>query len=145
MITLDELVEHKTWRDYKYTWQEELGKQFDEMVDSFLDFPPGTPQDYKDQQFARHLLWKLQDCRSFFVRLFMKGIVAYELDCLWVRLLPYITGDFPENISPLNKKLVKFSRGMFLIVQETTTKHDVPFDDLLKQTTKLISEVRNVL
>lgn len=126
---------------YIYAWQKELGERLDDMVDAFLDFPPDTPQEYQDEQFARHLLWHIGDARTYFVRLFRHGANAYELDCLWARLFPYLTGEYPEEISPFDGRLVDFSLTMLRITQDYIVG-SAPFDELMKWTQRAVAKVR---
>lgn len=129
---------------YKYVWEKNLGEFYDNMVDAFLGFPPNIPQDYRDQQFARHLLWSLMDLRNKFKRLFMKGIKPHDLQCIWIRLMPYVTGDVPENLSFLDKRLIFFSFKMYKITKELTMENTSDFDELMNKVVKAVRKTREM-
>lgn len=125
-------------------WQKILIEKVDEMVDAFLEFPPSVPKSFQDQQLARHLLWKILDRRSYFSRLFNQGAKPKDLVWLWERLFPYITGQYPGQISHDDEKLVRFSEEMFGIAKELVEKYGVNFDELMERIVMVVCEVREV-
>ena len=99
-------------------WEESLENELDDMVRTFLGFPKRYPEEYRDKQFARHLLWRIIDQRSRFVILFLKKADPKELSRFWIRLMPYIDGRFPEEVPQTDLKLAIFTGGMYKIIKD---------------------------
>lgn len=126
------------------SWQMGLIHELDEMVDSFLGFPASVPQTFRDYQLARHLLWKLSDNQRHFRRLLMKGIRPQDLDIFWLRLMPYITGDLSESLSPTSPKVIQLSLIMYDIVRDVVIDHRSNLDHLMDKVVEVIRSVRSI-
>ena len=131
-----------SWLIKTRTWQSEFCEQLDKMVISFLHFPDSVPQDYRDKQFARHLLWHLQDEDGMLSVIFLRGAMPFDFSNIWIHLMPFIDGRFSEHIRLNDKKLMRFSNKMFEITHDLIVFHITPFEELVEQVAELIQEIR---
>lgn len=141
---LDEYSSSTSWAAFIKKWKPEFCAQIDEMVSSFLSFPACIPQDFRDKQFARHLLWRIGDSHRAFAMLYMQGKTPADFDFLWKRLMPYVTGDLPEYISTIDPRLMSFSIQMHKIVQDYVMLNDSCFDELMEQIIEVMRTVREM-
>lgn len=138
----DDFKDSMSWTTEKLHIQLSFIQVLDELVDSFLEFPDSIPLNFRDKQFARHLLWRIGDEHKNINLLFKRGADPLELSTFWVHLMPYITGQFPESILPYDKALVFFSEKMYVIVHDLIAFHISSFDELMEQVVELIVDTR---
>ena len=114
--SLGEVALKSASQDNISAWEPLFCEQIDDMVRSFMTFPPSIPQAFQDQQFARHLLWRIGDNRKYFALIFLEGACASRLDFLWLRLMPYITGELPSEVSTIDSRYMKLSIELFKVL-----------------------------
>ena len=129
----------------KLKWQLGLIRQFDEMVDSFLGFPDSVPKSFQDYQFARHTIWRLMDNQKHFRRLFLAKVAPNKMNHFWCRLLPYITGTMPGEVSNLDPVVIKLSLAMYELTKDATVTHQSNLDQLMDQMVKMMRELRAII
>ncbi len=138
---------HSTTRsddDYLSSWQSRFIARIEDMVSSFLDFPDTIPKDFQDKQFARHLLWRIGDNKKAFKLIMMKGAYAASFDFLFKRLMPYITGELPEEVSSIDNRYMKLSINLFEIIQDYVILHESNFEELMTRIVHAINVARYV-
>ena len=123
-------------------WERKLEQGLDEMVSSFMTFPKRYTQEYRDRQFARHLLWHIGDERSNFIMLFLKGVDPQNLSHFWIHLMPYIDGRFPEKVPKTDIKLVSLNAKLYEIFNVMIMNDDGDFEGQMDKVIKAINEIR---
>ena len=123
-------------------WEKKFEKGLDEMVRSFIAFPKRYPQDYRDRQFARHLLWHVLDERGNFAMLFLKGTDPQGLSHFWIHLMPYIDGRFPEKVPKTDIKLVSLNNKLYELFNRIIMVDDGTFEDQMDRVVVVINEIR---
>jgi len=136
-------VEIMDWVFKSAEWQKKFCDELDDMVTTFLDFPDYIPQALRDEQFARHLLWHIEDEHKEFKLLYLRGAEPSDFSTLWLHLMPFIDGRFPDQIELDDKKLARFSEKMYEIVHDLVVFHISSFKELLEQVVSLTNEIRN--
>ena len=125
-------------------WENRFINSLDSMVQSFLSFPAKYSEDYRDGQFARHLLWRIGDERSKFLTLLLKGTTSQELGRFWVHLMPFIDGRFPERVSYNDVRLVELNFRMYEIVKSIFYDEGESFDTEMDKVIQTIRYVREM-
>ncbi len=126
------------------SWEDKLERCLDVMVSSFLTFPKKYPEDYRDRQFARHLLWRIGDERGNIIIPLMKGAGPHNFDRFWIRLMPYIDGRFPEKIPKVDVRLFVLSAKLYEIMKDLIMNDNGSFEELMDRVVRAIREVRAI-
>lgn len=141
-LVMDGVAKVSDWNFKLHAWQAHMIVELDEMVRSFLTFPDAVEQDYRDRQFARHLLWRIGDERKMFVTLYLRGAEPVDFCWLWLRLMPYITGEYPEKVAATDPRLMKLCQAMYRITHDLVLLHISDFSELMDEVAGLVQELR---
>ena len=125
-------------------WKASFCSSLDEMVRSFINFPESVPQSFRDQQFARHFLWRVADNRNEFQELFLKGPCPADFDFIWKRLMLYITGETYDQVSTIDGRFMRVSIDFFKVLQDYIVLHRSEFGELMERLVQTINVVRYV-
>ena len=123
-------------------WEKNLEQGLDDMTKSFITFPKRYPQEYRDRQFARHLLWHVIDERGNFVMQFLKGTDPQNLSHFWIRLMPYIDGRFPDKVPKTDIKLVSLNNKLYELFNKIMMIDDSDFEGQMDRVIAIINEIR---
>ena len=124
------------------SWMSRLKSELDDMVRSFSTFSRKLSPEYRDRQFARHLLWHIMDHRASLATMFIKGCEVSDLYSVWARLMPFIDGRFPERVPLRDVKLLMLSTRMYNISKDLVMGDNYSFEELMDQIVDVINKTR---